>query len=172
MIYHIFFFTIFIAPYLFGSVWNFYIECIGDNIYSRVLSPWIFLMITYWTYGSILLLIDYYKKPALIYNTKYQKDSSKNSCTISRCIRQVLFNQIFVILPLFYVLDWLMPLNFSMPSILSFIYQIVAVILIGEVLYYIVHRSLHHASIYKYIHKITKKCVIQYVVYLASIDDS
>ena len=100
-------------------------------------------------------MVDHYKFPKFIYNTKYQLDTSKNKCSIGDCVKQVLFNQIVVILPMFYILSYFFPLNFSnkVPTLLSLVYQLAVVQLAGEVLYYIVHRLLHHRLIYRHIHK-------------------
>lgn len=153
----LFIIILFSSPYIFESIWTGFINKYEDGIITRVLIPWLIMMVVYWIYGCIFILIDIYKNPKFIYNTKYQNINKNNkNCTISNCIKVVLFNQVFLVLPLFYIMSYYLPLKFNnrVPTLLSLFKQTIAIQLLGELLYYCVHRILHHRLIYKYIHKI------------------
>lgn len=142
------------SPYIFSSIWSNFINTYGDGIITRVIVPWLLMMTIYWFCGGLFLLIDYFKFPKIIYNTKFQKRINTTNSTLN-CIKVVLFNQIFLILPLFYIMSYYLPLKISNqpPSLISLIQQTIITQLTGEILYYVVHRMLHHRMIYKYIHK-------------------
>lgn len=146
------------SPYLLVSPWENFIIEYGDGLLTRVIAPWLLMMAIYWIYGGLFIFIDYYHYPKFIYNLKYQTTTpgaNKQHIPIWECIKVVLFNQIFIILPLFYLLNLFFPLNLSIspPSVLSLIVQTIEFQLLGEFLYYFIHRSLHHRLLYKYIHK-------------------
>lgn len=152
------FVTVYADPF-----WLSYINIINkiDNPIVRslvfnVVVPWILSLIVYWSLGTIFLLIDKYKLPATLYNTKYQKNAeTKNSVSLTDCIKQVIFNQIFALLPGLCVLNLIGNIKVTpeIPSLYVIICDLILAALFGELCYYFSHRLLHTGSLYAKIHK-------------------
>src|SRR3989338_2834833 len=92
--------------------WSDFVERNGDTVYTRVIFPWAISSLFYWAYGLLLLFVDFKHIPRLFYQRKYQPkavmkpEGSIHMPPLRKCLIQVLFNQIFVLLPGILFLDW------------------------------------------------------------------
>lgn len=97
---------------LIQDVWMDFVGKHGDGLYSRVFFPWMLSTAFYWAYGLLLLIVDFKHTPTVFYQRKFQPkavmipDGSNYMPPLKKCLLQVLFNQIFVILPGLLILDW------------------------------------------------------------------
>jgi len=150
-LYIVFIGIIFITPYYLSDVWsNFIISNQDNNILLAVLYPFMISVIVFWSYGGSWLIIDYFQIKI------FRKLQSKtNNESIRKCVKVVLFNQLFVLLPTLYVLNYIWPIEFNtIISPIAVLITLIKVFISGEILYYYVHRLLHYPSIYKCIHKV------------------
>lgn len=168
MIKYIYFITILSISVLITNyidpVWRSYIDYINkiDNLDLRslicnVFVPWTLSLITYWSLGMAFMIIEKYKTPTSLYETKYQKDAEiKNTISLKTCIKQVIFNQIFALLPGMYILNLVGSIQISseLPSTITMIFHLFLSALLGELFYYFSHRLLHIPMLYSSIHKI------------------
>jgi len=129
---------------------------------AELLSIWIpfAILLTYWTHGLLLLLLDITKWSPL-YKYKLQPRVGLDFERVPRLLLRVLFVQLVVFLPLSWVVSWLsVNLNIGvhvsqeLPSNRTLIIDIIGFSVVDEFLFYFAHRAAHHKSVYKYVHKI------------------
>lgn len=158
------------TPHL-ADAWAQYYDWVGgSNVTSRVLIPWFCSTVFYWLYGGFLLSVDISKRPAWLYKLKFQTDAvfsetgTSYSPPVKRCIYQVLFNQIAVVLPALVVMDYVctkgwipgcsgITMTRELPSLKEMgIHAAISLVLV-EVFFYSSHRILHIPVLYKAVHK-------------------
>lgn len=113
----------------------------------------------YWVIGGLYFILDYTRKPELLYEFKIQKRKQLNHTKIQSLIYRILYNQVIVTIPTSLVLIY--PISYyrlsfetEIPSFKTSIFHLVLFILIEETLFYYIHKLLHTKLLYKYIHKI------------------
>jgi methylsterol monooxygenase len=110
----------------------------------------------YWIYSLLLMPLDLYN---LLPQFKIQPTKHVNLSMHWRCAKQVIFNQIFINVPLSFGLyhfnRWRGSLEIRdlLPSSTEFMSHLIVFIVLEEIGFYYSHRIAHHPSIYKYIHK-------------------
>ena len=153
-LYLIFIACIYLSPYMLSDIWGHYILTYGcESIIVRVCIPWILSLIVYWAYGTFWLLIDYYQ---ITIFARLQPIKTNRTNSVLNCVKVVLINQVGVLLPTIYILDYGSQIDFSieLPSATEIFIQLIQVFIAGEIFYYYMHRCLHHKLIYRHIHKI------------------
>jgi len=126
--------------------------------YSFLYTVFIVHFCTYWIIGGIFTFIENYKFE-WINEYKIQKyDNNKDkkfiNIIITVLINQTIISYIFV----HFLYTIFKNFNFTLkygeyPNVKTIIYHFFIYFIIEEILFYYSHRMLHHASIYKYIHK-------------------
>lgn len=157
---------------LFAAEWASFVDSYGDSIFIRVLVPWLMSTVFYWTYGLLLLLVDFARAPAFFYRRKLQPRVELNPAgdsfrpPLRKCLLTVLFNQLFVILPGLLMMDWITRTGFipfvtgirverELPSLSEMALHGVFGVLLVELFFFSSHRLLHAAfwSIHKQHHE-------------------
>jgi fatty acid hydroxylase domain-containing protein 2 len=132
---------------------NFNVRFIATVLYGN--------FFVYWFFGLFYVLFDSTLKPAFI--RKYKTQPSTNEPVdremLKKAVKVVLFNQIFVSIPMSYLGYYLAKLkNFpilltDIPSFTTVMIHLIGCILIDEIGFYYSHRLMHHGVLYKWIHK-------------------
>ena len=110
---------------------------------------------TYFICSGLCLLYDY----GIIFTRypRYQRLKEDVSVLYKKSLPTVLFN-VLLMTPVAIWMTFAIQKHFNLhpvenPSWLMFFMQFMSTLLIAEVLFYTAHKSLHHRSIYKHIHK-------------------
>eukprot|EP00808_Paulinella_micropora_P028180 g37251.t1 len=97
--------------------WSVLFDCLqGGQFNVTVWGGWLCLMLTYWLYGGLLLCVDVWHRPQLVQRLRFQPqrpfalNATPYNPSLAALLRNVLFNQVFVILPGIFLLDCLTPL--------------------------------------------------------------
>ncbi|MEC9464526.1 MAG: sterol desaturase family protein, partial [Myxococcota bacterium] len=110
------------------------------------------------------LLLDHYRRPGWLYQFKIQirRDGSASPVDFEKLwhtVRVVLFNQFFGTLPVLLLVFPLMvwrgmdPAQVA-PPWFEVLWHLAVMLLVEEILFYVVHRALHHKYLYARIHKV------------------
>ncbi|XP_055616617.1 fatty acid hydroxylase domain-containing protein 2-like [Toxorhynchites rutilus septentrionalis] len=146
---------------LWQSLWDQFLDVTGDDptrlwIYGTV----IYTIGLYWTIGTIYTLLDVTNRPVFLRRFKIQPGTNEpvDGNRLRKVIRQVLFNQTVVGVPLivaFY--SMIGPQTTAMvrqlPAFYTVLWQLAGCLVIEEFGFYYSHRLLHAGRIYKYVHK-------------------
>ncbi|ELV12310.1 fatty acid hydroxylase domain-containing protein 2 isoform X2 [Tupaia chinensis] len=114
----------------------------------------------FWAFNGLLLVVDTTGKPNFIsrYRIQIGKNEPVDPVKLRQAIRTVLFNQIMISLPMVVFLYpflkwWGDPCRRALPTFHWVLLELAIFTVIEEVLFYYVHRVLHHPAFYKKIHK-------------------
>lgn len=141
-----------------------------------------FYMGWFWLCAMPYLLLDHFKKPAFLFKYKIQtgKDGSTSTLAPGRLkhtIWVVLKNQILGTLPVifgvYYLMTWRgMSYEQAFPSWTEIVWHLAVILLVEEILFYTVHRTLHQKRWYASIHRIHHEykesiCIATHYVHFA-----
>jgi methylsterol monooxygenase len=110
----------------------------------------------YWIYSLVLMPFDLLH---LMHSSKIQRTKHVDVTLHWKCAKQVLFNQVFVNVPLayglYYLNQWRNSLGIlqSLPTPSEFLQHLVVFIVLEEIGFYYTHRLGHHPALYRHIHK-------------------
>ncbi|XP_041049210.1 fatty acid hydroxylase domain-containing protein 2 [Carcharodon carcharias] len=116
--------------------------------------------LSFWILNGLLLIVDATGKPQLI--TRYRIQRGRNDpvepAKLQQAIRTVLFNQVFLSLPMVMVMYPIMkwrgnPCGPELPTFHWVLLELCFLGLLEEVFFYYSHRLFHHPMLYKHIHK-------------------
>jgi fatty acid hydroxylase domain-containing protein 2 len=120
----------------------------------------IYAFLVYWLLGSFFMIFDVTNKPAFIRRYKVQPGTNEpvDPGLLYQVIKQVLFNQIVVGLPLamngFKTAELRgIPDIRTLPMFYQLVVDLSVCYILREITFYYSHRLLHHPLLYKYIHK-------------------
>lgn len=118
-------------------------------------------VVIYWINGLVLLLIDTIVRPEVLQTYKIQKGQTFDKAQLGRVIRNIIFNQIFVIFPFSISVAYIKRftgfgpyLSLELPDYRERCVHLIGFILVDEFLFYYAHRLLHHRSFYAKFHKL------------------
>ncbi|KAL7028095.1 hypothetical protein ACKWTF_005719 [Chironomus riparius] len=125
----------------------------GTTVYS--------VFFTYWFFGGIFLIFDYSQWPEFLKKYKVQSGTNEpvDRKLMMRVVRGVLFNQIFISIPLSYLGYYIKKSRgiqesiFDVPDFGRVIYDLIICIMVDEIGFYYTHRLVHQKHLYKWIHK-------------------
>lgn len=127
----------------------------------NVIGIYILRFVCYWLYSIVFMYIDF---TGICIKYKIQKDVIPNKTQYKKqykeAIKVVLKNFIFVNtvydILMFYIgknIGYGYSTMVFTPDISTIIKHVIIYLIVEEILYYYIHRLLHHSTIYKYIHK-------------------
>lgn len=121
----------------------------------------IFSILLYWIAGSFYIFMDVTNKPKFLmkYKTQPGKNEPLEWGKLFGVVKQVLFNQLFVTVPVSLLGFWLDSKSFTpertrlLPTLERFLFEFVVIELTYEIGFYYTHRLAHHKLLYKWVHK-------------------
>jgi len=151
---------------LIQSQWIATLDYLGDFWTIALVVP-SFGLVFYWLHGLFCLCVDSYVRPEVIAQFKIQESKKFDTATISKVVRNLLLNQLFVVYPFATFYAYCSSRGFKglitgpglyiereLPSGLNMIGTILLHILSNEVLFYYGHRLFHEVpALYKSVHK-------------------
>ncbi|KAJ8028199.1 Fatty acid hydroxylase domain-containing protein 2 [Holothuria leucospilota] len=116
----------------------------------------------YWLVAALFLLVDVTGKPEFVLRYKVQPDQNVPVPTrkLLKCIAVVCFNQVFVNVPFFYAMYYVVKMRGcsfepkEMPSFRVKFRDWLVFLFVQEIGFYYMHRLMHHPLLYKHIHKL------------------
>ncbi|KAH6936445.1 hypothetical protein HPB50_017395 [Hyalomma asiaticum] len=131
----------------------------GDYFILTAGGQWVLTVGSYWLLGLLFLVADTGK--AFPWMRRYKVQATETKVTaqdLAPVVRQVLFNQVFVQLPVNVLFYWLKELrgfdrNLSLPPLSRAVAHFACFVAIEEALFYYSHRLLHHRLLYRRFHK-------------------
>merc|ERR1712178_6199 len=151
---------------LIQSQWISTLDYLGDFWTIALVVP-SFGLVFYWLHGLFCLWVDSYLRPEVLAQFKIQETKKFDTATVSKVVRNLLLNQLFVVYPFAAFYAYCSTRGFKgfiagpglyiereMPSGLNMIGTILLHILSNEVLFYYGHRLFHEIpALYKSVHK-------------------
>ncbi|CRL03991.1 CLUMA_CG017110, isoform A [Clunio marinus] len=150
------------TQHFWSRLWNKIIDVIGDEPFGvYVVWTTIFSFCVYWIFGSIFTFMDLTLSPKSLRKYKVQPNTNEaiDKKTLFDAIKVILFNQIFVGIPLAYFGYYVkrrkgFPENFrDVPGFERVVLDLIVCILVDEIGFYYSHRLFHKGFFYKHIHK-------------------
>lgn len=144
----------------------------GEQFLLPVVGGWLVMFITYWAFGLAMLLVDITRRPAWLWQRKYQKTrqyayaGSEYNPPLVRTVALVLFNQLFVFLPglwlmqRFFTHTALLPwrtgirVERELPTLASMLITFSWAVFLEEFLFYYSHWLMHTRLLYRTVHKV------------------
>lgn len=115
----------------------------------------------YWVVGAIFIIMDITNKPSFFrkFKTQPSEHVPLDKIKFFKASLRVLFNQVFVGIPVTYLLFLLsksvvMPGIRVVPTFKKLMFDLLVMGVIYEIAFYYSHRILHHRLLYKHIHKV------------------
>eukprot|EP01114_Cavostelium_apophysatum_P003140 TRINITY_DN1289_c0_g1_i1.p1 TRINITY_DN1289_c0_g1~~TRINITY_DN1289_c0_g1_i1.p1 ORF type:complete len:297 (+),score=47.82 TRINITY_DN1289_c0_g1_i1:104-994(+) len=135
--------------------WLSFVLQFGD--FNCLLVFYMFMNFCYFIGGLLFWMID---RTQLLDRFKVQRDKYATNIDYWFCIKNLVQNYIFVIVPLIYAVYPLstaflgLPMALPLPGLASYLCQVFFCILVEDVGHYWLHRMLHIPFLYKRIHKV------------------
>ncbi|XP_054158970.1 fatty acid hydroxylase domain-containing protein 2-like [Oppia nitens] len=112
----------------------------------------------FWTVGLFYLFVDMTGRPGFLMKYKIQEPyTPMTKSQLLDLIGQVLFNQIVVMVPLFYLMahasEWRQFPTGQLPSLARIVADFIVFIVVDEIVFYYTHRIVHYGPLYRLIHK-------------------
>lgn len=136
------------------ETWFDWAQAIWTHPHNASMALCAIILGTYWSLSSCLLVVDLLKKWRF---QKFQPDKVPNAEMLLDIVGNVLFQQVFLIIPVFYfgstVITSFFSLSPELPSISRIFVDILCFIIGAEVWFYYTHRLFHHKHLYGRFHK-------------------
>ncbi|KAL8587616.1 hypothetical protein ACOMHN_045305 [Nucella lapillus] len=135
--------------------------CQGDPFILSVVGTTTFTFLVFWLSNAFLMVLDLTGRPAALLRYKIQPDKNVpvSKDRFSHTVKQVLFNQIIVGVPMAVlaqgVFEWrgCSILPEELPTFHWALLELIVCVLVEELCFYYSHRLLHHPRLYKHVHK-------------------
>ncbi|XP_050040095.2 fatty acid hydroxylase domain-containing protein 2-like [Dermacentor andersoni] len=131
----------------------------GDYFILTAGGQWVLTVGSYWFLGLLFLVADTSKAFSWMRRYKVQATETKPTAqSLVPVVRQVVFNQVFVQLPINVLFYWVKDLrgfdqSLSLPPLSRAVAHFACFVAIEEALFYYSHRLLHHRLLYQRFHK-------------------
>lgn len=146
-------------------LWSWLVENIGagSSVYTFNLLAISLFFLQFYTYGTALTMMRYHSKPRTFVVRHIIRNTFGAEETIQRVAPRlmpcVLFNQFLISLPMMLVFtewyEWrgLFEQHNHDVTLGTIFMHIAAILLVEEILFYYIHRALHHPFLYSLVHK-------------------
>lgn len=146
-----------------GKIYVFFLELLSYDKPLILMSGVVASFMTYWTVSGLFLFFDLTHMPSFLLKYKIQPQSNDpvDKDKLRKAICVVLFNQLVlntvifasIVLAFEYFELW-DRIDMKVPSFPRLMTNLIACVLIYDVIFYFSHRLMHHRLIYKHVHKI------------------